>query len=315
MKYRWNQVKQLMMALLMVVVVGGGGLGGQIYASSKLENGTYTIRNQIYHDSQIGQGMARSYTEEESELKMSSDGLFATVGFNNTQFMGDFKVTINSKSVSYETVVNDGTTNIKKIKFLIPSVDEKVTIGLYVIPMDTEVSYGLTFDKESLKLIEKEAESTKPAVIKPESPKTDQVKQIESVNKPIEQEKVKEAERIEAKEKIVELVQQPTEVVKPMDKTSQVKDESKADKLNVNESKEIKIEADELEEKIVEETSKEEDSLAIDQREEIKEPKSEPELGSEQLEQTNKHTLIVVVGVVIVLAAAGASSIYFFKRK
>lgn len=330
MKYRWNQVKQLMMALLMVVVVGGGGLGGQIYASSKLENGTYTIKNQIYHDSQIGQGMARSYTEGESELNMSSDGLFATVGFNNTQFMGDFKVTINSKSVSYEMVVNDGTTNIKKIKFLIPSVDAKVTIGLYVIPMDTEVSYGLTFDKESLKLIEKEAVkeieesaqpeetkagSTKPAVIKPESPKTDQVKQIESVNKPIEQEKVKEAERIEAKEKIVELVQQPTEVVKPMDKTSQVKDESKADKLNVNESKEIKIEADELEEKIVEETSKEEDSLAIDQREEIKEPKSEPELGSEQLEQTNKHTLIVVVGVVIVLAAAGASSIYFFKRK
>ena len=334
MKYRWNQVKQLMMALLMVVVVGSGGLGGQIYASSKLENGTYTIKNQIHHDSQIGQGMARSYTEEESELKMSSDGLLATVGFNNTQFMGDFKVTINSKSVSYKLVSNDSATNIKKIQFPIPSVDTKVTIGLYVIPMSTEVSYELTFDKGSLKLIEKEVvqeaeqpmqsevgqtEGNKTQVTKPESTQTESkkveatksepVKQAESTNKVVEPEKM----------------EKPVVPVKQIGEASQVEDESKVDKLKEDElkenelkedelgehePKEIEIEADEDQlEEIVAETLNEEDALKTSEIEETKETESE----SVQVEQTNKHMTILVI--VIVVLAAGVSSIYFFKRK
>ena len=329
MKYRWNQVKQLMMALLMVVVVGSGGLGGQIYASSKLENGTYTIKNQIHHDSQIGQGMARSYTEEESELKMSSDGLLATVGFNNTQFMGDFKVTINSKSVSYKLVSNDSATNIKKIQFPIPSVDTKVTIGLYVIPMSTEVSYELTFDKGSLKLIEKEVvqeaeqpmqsevgqtegnktqvtkpestqtestkvETTKSETTKSETSKSEPVKQAESTNKVVEQEKM----------------EKPVVPVKQIDEASQVEDESKVDKLKEDELKEDKLEEHEPKEsEIVAETLNEEDALATSEIEETKETESQ----SVEVEQTNKHMTILVI--VIVVLAAGVSSIYFFKRK
>lgn len=344
MKYRWNQVKQLLMALLMVVVVGGGGLGGQVYASSNLENGTYTIKNQIHHDSQIGQGMARSYTEEESELKMSSDGLFATVGFNNTQFMGDFKVTINSKSVSYELVSNDSATNIKKIQFPIPSVDTKVIIGLYVIPMSTEVSYELTFDKGSLKLVEKEAvkeveqsmqpevsqtEGNKTQVTKPESTQTESTKVEATKSETSKSEPVKQAE---STNKVVEpeKMEKPVVPVKQIDEASKVEDESKVDKLKEDElkenelkenelkedkleeyePKEIEIEADEDQlEEIVAESLNEEDALETSEIEETQETESE----SVEVEQTNKHMTILVI--VIVVLAAGVSSIYFFKRK
>lgn len=324
MKYRWNQVKQLLMALLMVVVVGGGGLGGQVYASSNLENGTYTIKNQIYHDSQIGQGMARSYTEEESELKMSSDGLFATVGFNNTQFMGDFKVTINSKFVSYELVSNDPATNIKKIQFPIPSVDTKVTIGLYVIPMSTEVSYELTFDKGSLKLIEKEVvkeaeqpmqsevsqtEGNKTQVTKPESTQTESTKVEGTKSETSKPEPVKQAESTN-KAAEPEKMEKPVVPVKQINEASQVEDESKVDKLKEDELKEDKLEEHEPKEsEIVAETLNEEDALATSEIEETKETESQ----SVEVEQTNKHMTILVI--VIVVLAAGVSSIYFFKRK
>lgn len=329
MKYRWNQVKQLLMVLLMVVVVGGGGLGGQVYASSKLENGTYTIKNQIYHESQIGQGMARSYTEEESELKMSSDGLFATVGFNNTQFMGDFKVTINSKSVSYELVSNDPATNIKKIQFPIPSVDTKVTIGLYVIPMSTEVSYELTFDKGSLKLIEKEVvkeaeqsmqsevsqtEGNKTQVTKPESTQIESTKVEGTKSETSKPEPVKQAESTN-KAAEPEKMEKPVVPVKQIDEASQVEDELKVDKLKEDELKENELKEDKLEEyepkesEIVAETLNEEDALATSEIEETKETESQ----SVEVEQTNKHMTILVI--VIVVLAAGVSSIYFFKRK
>lgn len=351
MKYRWNQVKQLIMALLMVVVVGGGGLGGQVYASSKLENGTYTIKNQIYHESQIGQGMARSYTEEESELKMSSDGLFATVGFNNTQFMGDFKVTINSKSVSYELVSNDPATNIKKIQFPIPSVDTKVTIGLYVIPMSTEVSYELTFDKGSLKLIEKEVvkeaeqsmqsevsqtEGNKTQVTKPESTQIESTKVEGTKSETSKPEPVKQAESTN-KVAEPEKMEKPVVPVKQIDEASQVEDESKVDKLKEDELKEDKLKEDELkenelkEDKLEEYEPKESEIEADKDKGKLEEivaetlnkkdaletseieETQETESQSVEVEQTNKHMTILVI--VIVVLAAGVSSIYFFKRK
>lgn len=146
------------------------GLSPVAFAQTSLENGTYTLSNNVTHDNPVGQGMARSYTEEQSDLVVSKDGLWLTLGFNNTQYMGEFTIKVNGSQTSYDVVYN--SNNIKKLKFKIPSLDATISVGMYVVPMNTEVEYTVTLNQGSLKLVEKEVvEEVKPEepVTKPES--------------------------------------------------------------------------------------------------------------------------------------------------
>ena len=163
--YLSKWVRQTLVILGMLL-----GFSPVAFAQASLENGTYTLTNNVAHDNPVGQGMARSYTEEQSDLVVNKDGLWLTLGFNNTQYMGEFKIKVNGSQASYEVVYN--SNNIKKLKFKVPSLDASIAVGMPVIPMNTEVEYTVTLNKGSLKLIEKEAvEKVKPEepVTKPES--------------------------------------------------------------------------------------------------------------------------------------------------
>lgn len=163
--YLSKWVRQTLVILGMLL-----GFSPVAFAQTSLENGTYTLTNNVAHDNPVGQGMARSYTEEQSDLVVNKDGLWLTLGFNNTQYMGEFKIKVNGSQASYEVVYN--SNNIKKLKFKVPSLDASIAVGMPVIPMNTEVEYTVTLNKGSLKLIEKEAvEEVKPEepVTKPES--------------------------------------------------------------------------------------------------------------------------------------------------
>ena len=164
-RYVSKWVRQTLVILGMLL-----GLSPVAFAQTSLENGTYTLSNNVTHDNPVGQGMARSYTEEQSDLVVSKDGLWLTLGFNNTQYMGEFTIKVNGSQVSYDVVYN--SNNIKKLKFKIPSLDATISVGMYVVPMNTEVEYTVTLNQGSLKLVEKEVvEEVKPEepVTKPES--------------------------------------------------------------------------------------------------------------------------------------------------
>ena len=83
--------------------------------AQSLENGTYTISNNVSHDNPVGEGMARSYTEATSDVEVNDNGIYVSLGFNNTQFMGDFTITVDGSNVSYETTTL--ANNMKKLKF------------------------------------------------------------------------------------------------------------------------------------------------------------------------------------------------------
>lgn len=118
-----------------------------------LDKGTYTISNTVSHDNPVGQGMARSYTEETSDVEVNDSGIFVTLGFNNTQYMGDFTISVGGSKVTYETTTH--ANNIKKLKFKVPSLGSSIKVGLYVTAMDTNVEYTVTLNESSLKLIKK----------------------------------------------------------------------------------------------------------------------------------------------------------------
>ena len=155
-----------------------------------LEKGIYTITNNVSHDNAVGQGMARSYTEAISDVEVNDNGTYVTLGFNNTQYMGDFSISVDGSSVSYET--SSAGNNIKKLKFKVPSLSSKVKVGLYVVPMNTTVEYTVTFNEGSLELVK--AAETVPETPENNTPTVDETKPQETVTqKPAQTTTVKPA--------------------------------------------------------------------------------------------------------------------------
>lgn len=139
-----KSIAAIMMAVMLLPAV--------VWAQT-LEKGTYTISNMVNHDNAVGQGMARSYTEELSDVEVTEGGTYVSLGFNNTQFMGDFTISVDGTKVNYETTSQGN--NVKKLKFKVPSLNSSIKVGLYVVPMDTTVEYTVSLNKSSLKLVQK----------------------------------------------------------------------------------------------------------------------------------------------------------------
>lgn len=133
----------ILVAMLLTVAAWG----------QSLDKGTYTISNTVTHDNPVGQGMARSYTEETADVEVNDSGTFVALSFNNTQYMGEFTISVGGSKVSYETTALGN--NVKKLKFKVPSLSSSIKVGLYVQPMDTTVEYTVTLNESSLKLIKK----------------------------------------------------------------------------------------------------------------------------------------------------------------
>lgn len=263
-----------------------------VYANTILEKGTYTISNEVSHDNPVGAGMARSYTEEVSVVEVNDKGIFVSLGFNNTQFMGDFVIKVNGSPLSYEVAKHDTTNNLKELKFKIPSLEEKITVGLYVIPMDVTVEYEVSFQESSLKLVKKVEES----VQKQETVVTEPTAPVQKTEPVVEIPKV-EREETKAVTNTTP-AQEKKEEQKP-------KEETKKEEQSLQEN--IEVEDSELlqTEEVVKETI--EESVEETAPDEIEKEEIEEVIGEvEVITQEKSNAMVYVVGGVILILAAVA---------
>lgn len=183
-----------------------------------LEQGIYTIENNVSHDNSVGEGMARSYTEVLSDVEVNEQGIFETIKLNNTQFMEKLTIKVAGNQVPYE--VTTYKNNVKGLRFKVPNLEAQIKVGLYVIPMDTSVEYLVTVKPQTLKLVKKketvtkqepqklvvkkeEAPSKKPAVKKEEAPSKKPVvkKEEASSKKPVVKKEEVSSKKLEIQEK------------------------------------------------------------------------------------------------------------------
>lgn len=288
--------------------------------AQSLENGTYTISNNVSHDNPVGEGMARSYTEATSDVEVNDNGIYVSLGFNNTQFMGDFTITVDGSNVSYETTTL--ANNMKKLKFKVPNLSTSIQVGLYVTAMDTNVVYTVNLDEGSLKLIKK-AET---APVADESNKTESVEE----SKPAAIQKVET--KVEAQSVPKETVQKET--VQTEVKAEQVteKEKMKAEELVKTAEAEIKTEAQEKTEEVQEKNEEVEEENQVEgleaqedvaeniQSAEREDTKVVAQQGEDETLENNEVVTssnslrmpVVIGGIVLVLIIGG---VIYLKRK
>ena len=135
-----------------------------VYADNndEIASGIYTLTNDTkYLDgNEIGDSMARSYTDEDMTFEKRDGKIYYTVGLSGAQYMDNHRILINDESVEFEKVEENSEEGTIKLRFEVTSPDDNILIQMYVDAMGRDVEYQLIPNLDSLELVEAFEEST-----------------------------------------------------------------------------------------------------------------------------------------------------------
>ena len=160
-----NKVKKFLAAALIVaatISVGGNLVQASVVsqegsfvelASQSLKNGEYEVNNvtnYVDESNNTGQSMARNAVKEKSKVIVKDGVISVTTYFSEDLFpmMNNFKVSINGNDLNGK--VDNETMSIT---YEIPSLDSKVLMEMFIVVMGRQVSFNLSNNLDSLKLI------------------------------------------------------------------------------------------------------------------------------------------------------------------
>lgn len=130
--------------------------------SSQFKRATYKVKNEIMTDSQIGYQASRSAVNEISYYEIENDtNHYITLGFSQTNMLGNIRLSIGGNQISYETVSKNSSKNTMELRFKIPSLSTKVTVTANISAIGRDISFGIKFLESTLELVSVE-ESEKP---------------------------------------------------------------------------------------------------------------------------------------------------------
>ena len=143
--------------MLSIVVMGNINIY-TVFAEEKIASGIYEVSNEVYHDTEIGMSMARSYLKDTMTMKITKNEVLYTIGFTGTDYMENYRVKVNDVEVPVERVDGDG---IVTLKVSATSLSDELKACIYVGPMGRDVEFGIIPKLETMSLIESiEEEST-----------------------------------------------------------------------------------------------------------------------------------------------------------
>lgn len=152
-----NKIKIFMMMVLSIVIMGNINVYTAL-AEENIASGIYEVVNDVYHDTEIGMSMARSYLNDTMTVKITKDEVLYTIGFSGTDYMENYRVKVNDVEVPVERVDGDG---IVTLKVSVTSLSDELKACIYVGPMGRDVEFGIIPKLETMSLIESiEEEST-----------------------------------------------------------------------------------------------------------------------------------------------------------
>ena len=216
------------------------------YAAS-LDYGLYNVKNDVYHEQEIGMNMARTYLNQTMRVDAKTNGTYYyTVEFSGTEYMNKHRILVNGSQVSTTKKSNSSNGTIK-LTFKVKSLSSKIKARIYVDAMGRDVEFQIIPDFSTAKCVQKysKKENTK-SESKKESTKSDsdKTKETEKVDTAKDSKKDSDKENEEKTEsKTEEKAEESKEDTKEEkeDKTEEKTETEKVSAENTDEKKSSKM--------------------------------------------------------------------------
>lgn len=291
------------------------------YAAS-LDYGLYNVKNDVYHEQEIGMNMARTYLNQTMRVDAKTDGTYYyTVEFSGTEYMNKHRILVNGSQVS-TTKKSNSSNGTVKLTFKVKSLSSKIKARLYVDAMGRDVEFQIIPDFSTAKCVQKysKKETTK-------TDKTDKTNKSDKKENTKSDSKKEETKKEESKKESTKSDSDKNTKTEKVDTTKDSKKDSDKEKEEKTESKtEEKAEEskeDTKEEKVEETVEKEEadsndseNTEKVEEKEDKTEEKTETEkVSAENTDEKKSSKMPLIIGGVAVLAVIGAVVVFTKKRK
>ena len=149
-----NKIKIFMMMVLSIVIMGNINVYTAL-AEENIASGIYEVANDVYHDTEIGMSMARSYLNDTMTVKITKDEVLYTIGFSGTDYMENYRIKVNDLEVPVEIVDEDTEAGTITLQVATTSLDDQLKACIYVGPMERDVQFKVIPKFDTLTLVEK----------------------------------------------------------------------------------------------------------------------------------------------------------------
>ena len=285
------------------------------YAAS-LDYGLYNVKNDVYHEQEIGMNMARTYLNQTMRVDAKTDGTYYyTVEFSGTEYMNKHRILVNGSQVS-TTKKSNSSNGTVKLTFKVKSLSSKIKARIYVDAMGRDVEFQIIPDFSTAKCVQKYSKKETTKTDKTDKTNKSDKKENTKSDSKKEQSKKEESKKEESKKESIK-----SDKTDKTTKTEKV-DSNKDSKKDSDKEKEEKTES-KTEEKVEETVEKEEadsnnseNTEKVEEKEDKTEEKTETEkVSAENTDEKKSSKMPLIIGGVAVLAVIGAVVVFTKKRK
>ena len=148
-----KKIKSLFLIAMFSLIMSVQTLVASAAQLSELESGIYEIKNDVYHEQEIGMNMARTYLDENMILEKSEGKWYYTIKFSGTDYMNNHRICLNGKEVKAEVVSEDESKHTIELKFETDSITPDLSTKIYVDAMERDVEFDVIPKEDTLTLV------------------------------------------------------------------------------------------------------------------------------------------------------------------
>ena len=150
----FNRFKGILMAVMALGVFFTLGSKKAYATNSEIASGIYEVQNDVYHESETGMAMSRTYLLPTMNVEVTKDHIIYTIGFSGSDYMENYRMKVNNQEVPVEIVEENAEEGIVKLNVEVDKVDADMAASIYVGPMGRDVEFKVIPKMETLTLIE-----------------------------------------------------------------------------------------------------------------------------------------------------------------
>lgn len=149
-----NKFKGIIMAVMALgifVTIGSK----RVYATeTDIASGIYEIENDVYHESETGMAMSRTYLLPSMSVEVTKEHVIYTIGFSGSDYMENYRMKVNGEEVPVEILEENSEEGTVKLNVEVDKVDEDMAAIIYVGPMERDVEFKVIPKMETLTLVQ-----------------------------------------------------------------------------------------------------------------------------------------------------------------
>lgn len=107
-----------------------------------------TVGNNVYHESETGQAMARQYLKSSSKIEDINGQKYVTLTFTGSEFMKNHSIYVNGSKVSHTVTAKSGDSI--SLRFKVSDFSDTIKVGMYVIPMGRDIDFTVKLDTTNI---------------------------------------------------------------------------------------------------------------------------------------------------------------------